>query len=483
MDINSRLKWKVIILTLCLIGILLLLLFSVQNGRDAKEERGQYEDVLKENEMASLQGVGTQQIDSSSETQMEDAENTNLMAESKENVLENPVQNKIEDTNQNIRVLIMTDEYSDYYHQEIHLKVLGGFQINGDGGEVLEDGQELTISTDSPYFLEDEMVLKPLEEGNRLCLLSVARTQGNPSYQGTLTIYRDEKGMHMVNELPVEEYLKGVVPSEMPADYAGEALKAQAVCARTYAVVQMQSDKLSSLHAHVDDSVSYQVYNNISEDERTSQAVEETRGEILCKNQEPIDAYYFSTSHGKTSTDEVWEASAPASYLKSVVCEYDQEEPWYQWEVSFSKEELLKRIQAKYSNVQQIDEISIVERGEGDAVLTVKIVSGEDSIVVSNEYTIRELFSPKGLPIIRKDGSEVEGGTLLPSAYFTLSENLKNGETTSYTFHGGGYGHGVGLSQNGAKHMAMQGSKYQDILQYFYADVEILQIAEAVTGI
>ena len=108
----------------------------------------------------------------------------------------------------------------------------------------------------------------------------------------------------MINELSVEDYLKAVVPSEMPSSYGMEALKAQAVCARTYAYKQMEDARLKEYGADVDDSVNFQVYRNLSPTEPTDQAVESTRGEILCQNGEPIEAYYFSTSSGRTSTDE-----------------------------------------------------------------------------------------------------------------------------------------------------------------------------------
>ena len=103
---------------------------------------------------------------------------------------------------------------------------------------------------------------------------------------------------------------------------------AQAVCARTYAWKQMQGEGVSGYPADVDDSVSYQVYGNIQPQESTSEAVEETKGLILTREGEPIEAYYFSTSAGATSTDEIWGAEEAAPYLKSVVCEFDENSPW-----------------------------------------------------------------------------------------------------------------------------------------------------------
>ena len=106
----------------------------------------------------------------------------------------------------------------------------------------------------------------------------VKRGHGTPVYEGTMEVWPAEEGFYLVNELPFETYLKYVVPSEMPSGYAKEALKAQAVCARTYACKQLQSYDFPECRAHVDDSVSYQVYNNTGAAESTSQAVDETVG-------------------------------------------------------------------------------------------------------------------------------------------------------------------------------------------------------------
>ena len=98
----------------------------------------------------------------------------------------------------------------------------------------------------------------------------------------------------MINELLLEEYLYAVVPSEMPASYPLEALKAQAVCARTYAYARILHAGLPEYGAHVDDSTAFQVYNNILENAQTTKAVRETKGELLWYGQELADTYYYS---------------------------------------------------------------------------------------------------------------------------------------------------------------------------------------------
>lgn len=458
MKLKNKVIWKFIVILLCLLCILLLVFCS---GK--KEDQAQYmnlreERILKENERASIR-------DSKAETNT-----TEKKQEEVKQAEENVPQTEAEDSN--IRVLIKTDNYSSYEHSSLQFSVQGDYKITG-SEEVIPSGETVTVKTDSPYFTQDSFRIEPLEEGCTLTLLSVTRGQGNPVYQGAFTFYKDGNGFRIVNELPVEDYLRGVVPSEMPSSYEMEALKAQAVCARTYAYVQLKDDKLKDLGAQVDDSVSFQVYQNSGTNERTDEAVAQTKGEILCQDGQPIDAYYFSTSHGKTSTDEVWEASAPAAYLKSVVCEYDKEEPWYRWNITFSKEQLLSRIQDTYPEITDFDSLEILEVGEGDAVLSIGIHYQGQSVTLQNEYAIRQLLSPQGMDITRQDGSVVAGGALLPSAYFTLEELQDGGTLTGYTIHGGGYGHGVGLSQNGAQHMAQEGKAYGEILEYFYNGVTL----------
>ncbi len=281
----------------------------------------------------------------------------------------------------------------------------------------------------------------------------------------------------------------------------------------------MQGSRLESFGAQVDDSVSFQVYQNSGEVPESNQAVSETAGQILLSNAQPINAYYFSTSHGKTSTDEVWEASVPSGYLKSVECTYDAAEPWYQWSLTLSMEKLLENAKnlfpgvssiekmeiremgepwyqwsltlsmekllenAKnlFPGVSSIEKMEIREMGEGEAVLELALYTDCGEKILHSEYDIRSLLAPSGIEITRQDGSVVKGTKLLPSAYFTLQENkTETGSITGYEITGGGYGHGVGMSQNGAKGMANAGKNYREILSYFYKDVELGDVAEVV---
>ena len=457
MDWKQKIKWKLFVIFMALLGILVVWCAGkAGEKRSHAEQKILREYAIKENERADVF----------------------VKQEYKESKEEKKEEKKEEET---IKVLLMTNGYSGYYHSSITLKAQGNYEIQGSVPGRLLDGETMELHPGSQQLEGGSMKFLPLEAGSRLQVLSLSRGQGNPAYQGALTVYQDEQGLRMVNELGLEEYLCAVVPSEMPASYPMEALKAQAVCARTYACVQMRGSRLESFGAQVDDSVSFQVYQNSGEVPESNQAVSETAGQILLSNAQPINAYYFSTSHGKTSTDEVWEASVPSGYLKSVECTYDAAEPWYQWSLTLSMEKLLENAKNLFPGVSSIEKMEIREMGEGEAVLELALYTDCGEKILHSEYDIRSLLAPSGIEITRQDGSVVKGTKLLPSAYFTLQENkTETGSITGYEITGGGYGHGVGMSQNGAKGMANAGKNYREILSYFYKDVELGDVAEVV---
>lgn len=333
-----------------------------------------------------------------------------------------------------IRVLLMTTGYGGYFHERAD-------------------------------YVENE------EEGT-FRVLSIERSYGNPVYHGTLEVQETDQGYLLINEVSMEDYIKGVVPSEMPASYEEEALKAQAVCARTYAYRQMQEGRLQSYGADVDDSVSFQVYNNQKATEKTDQAVTDTAGMIMTYENEPIEAYFFSTSSGTTSTDEVWcEETAPC--LKSIVTDFDADMPWYRWQVTFSAEKIEELLMQNGYEIGKIENIDIIRKSQGGAATLCEFQGSEGSVQIENEYTIRSLLSPEGLEIVRQDGSVVTNFHILPSAYFSCEAVTEEDQLTGFTFYGGGYGHGVGMSQNGANEMAKQEYEWLDILNYYFEDFKI----------
>ena len=355
-----------------------------------------------------------------------------------------------------IRVLLMDSSYEGYFHQEVTLFFDGKTQT------YLHGQMEVPLVTVEPCSGETQV-------------LSLKRQQGCPRYPGKLFLKDCEEGILLINELALEEYLERVVPSEMPAAFEIEALKAQAVCARTFARKKMEESRFEEYGADLDDSVNDQVYNNISLQTETSRAVRETKGEVLCQNGELIEAYYFSTSAGMTSTDEIWGAVPAASFLKSVECSFDQEDPWSSWSVVIPWDCLKKQAAGKWGTDCNVKNIEIVRKSISGAVTGLQVQTENGLYILEKELEIRRFLSPCGLAVAKKNEEMVTGGNTLPSAYFTMDVD----RNVSVTVSGRGCGHGVGMSQNAANHMAEQGKNYRDILNYFFKDVDILRLDTA----
>ena len=350
-----------------------------------------------------------------------------------------------------IRVLLMTTDFESRYHEKVTVSY-NGKEITFDSEELKKNGNKVRIPA----------------QKDGIQILSVERQSGKPVYEGSLEIIPAEEGLLLVNELSLEKYLTAVVPSEMPSTYEKEALKAQAVCARTYAWKQIQEQRLHELEADVDDTVNFQVYGNMEPQKAATEAVRETEGQILCQDGEAVEAYYFSTSAGVTSTDEIWGSDEAAPYLRSVPCKFDEEEPWSSWIVELPWKMLEDRIREKGEGTV-LRSVTVTRRSESGAATALEAVSDKDSCIIENEYEIREFLAPVNCTITEKDGTETTGGRLLPSAYFEL-ERTQNG---NLQVRGKGYGHGVGMSQTGADKMAEQGYDYREILDYFFRNITV----------
>ncbi len=350
-----------------------------------------------------------------------------------------------------VRVLLTDTDFRSVYHPSV---------------TVFYNEKEYTWTEEQLKKTGETIHIPEQKEG--IQILSIERQQGKPVYRGTLDIQWKSEGLILVNKLPLEEYLCSVVPGEMPASYEGEALKAQAVCARTYAWKQIQQQSLDEYGADVDDSVNYQVYGNSQPQASATEAVNATEGRIITQNGEAVEAYYFSTSAGVTVTDEVWGAETPASYLKSVPCRFDENMPWSRWQVKIPWETLAERAAKATGEKSKLLSLSAEKTDQNGAVTGLRVITETASVLLENEHTIREFLSPEGLDITEKDGTVTRGGSLLPSVFIQIEEDGKE-----VTITGKGYGHGVGMSQNGANAMAKEGYSWQEILDYFFRNIEI----------
>ena len=261
-------------------------------------------------------------------------------------------------------------------------------------------------------------------------------------YSGEIDIWRGDGGLYIVNELPLEDYIKDVVAAEVGQDWDMEALKAQAVISRTYAVYQ-EMINTNSIY-QIASSVINQVYKGSSPDVRIAYAVSQTKGEIVTFDGKPIEAFYHSTCGGKTeSPEEVFGKSYP--YLRSVEspCYLS---PYCRWKREIPREEIERGL-----NIIGIKEISIKSYTSTGRVKQVSIRTPSGTVAV-NATDLRKAL----------------GWSRLPSTKFNLWS-----EGDSFLFRGSGYGHGVGLCQWGALQMARDGKSYRDILSFYYPGTTI----------
>ncbi len=375
-------------------------------------------------------------------------------------------ENELSGLEKKIRVLIKTDDFQEILHKKIEVFAEHGIVCR------TEEGQEIDLKQQKDWFQNGKIYVCSKKEDDPIILKHLHRACGNPSYEGHLEVYPTEKGLAIINEIDIEDYLEQVVPSEMPSSYELEALKAQAICARSYAYRQIESIAYSEYNAHVDDSTSFQVYGNSRKTEKTSQAVKETVGQIVQYQGAVAATYFFSTSSGRTADIEAWNVKNAENYpyLQDVEVidtegnAYEEDLPWYRWSVEMEKSDL-QAVLEKYSGetVGQLKNIKIKKRGKSGIVLQLEAVGTEGKMTVEFENQIRDALGDERFIVKRQDGSEVFCGNLLPSAFFTIRE-----ENDSYVVEGGGHGHGIGMSQNGANEMAKEGKNCEEILQFFY---------------
>jgi len=260
----------------------------------------------------------------------------------------------------------------------------------------------------------------------------------------------------LVKTLGLEEYIKGVVAAEMPVSFEKEALKAQAVAARTYTLRRLQGKEeileKDIAQAYISEEElkkrwgeKYIIYKS-----KINSAVEETQGEIMVYDDEIIEAVFHSTSAGYTEASEnLWREEKP--YLKSVESKQDENAPDYTVKTSFENDVLVARLEEKYPDIVVTDapllqQIQIIKRSEAGYIMQIQI---GNKIFTGNE--IRVLFN-------------------LRSTNFTINQKGKK-----VTFTTKGYGHGIGMSQYGANYMAQDGAGYKEILKHYYQGVEIVE--------
>lgn len=313
---------------------------------------------------------------------------------------------------------------------------------------------------------KDSLEVQSIENAETINTINTEKSVDNTyEYNKFATIKLLHANTGQIEELPIDTYLYNVVSAEMPADYELEALKAQAVVARTYTIYQISNSKGKHEGADIcDSSTCCQAW--ISKEDRLSKwdenkresnwekivsAVDSTAGKIITYDGKPIDAFFHSNSGGKTEMPvNVW-GGAEFPYLQSVETAGEDTYTQYSSSVTVTNTELLNKLKEKHPEVQidfsKEDSIKILEYTDGGRVKTIKLGNIEIS------------------------GVEVRTTFGLKSANFQIKIDGEN-----IVFEVKGYGHGVGLSQTGSDSMAKNGANYEEIIKHFYTNVEIQDI-------
>ncbi|MBU4602551.1 SpoIID/LytB domain-containing protein [bacterium] len=345
-------------------------------------------------------------------------------------------------------------------------------------------------------------------------------------YRGNIevAIDKEHRKLNVINIIGIEEYLYGVLKKEISPSWPSEALKAQAVAARTFAIFNMNKyiDKGYNICA----STNSQAYGGVNhEDPLTNKAVDETRGIIMVYKGEPINAVYHSDSGGYTENSEnVWGSFLP--YLRSVKSKFEEKvsPPYHTWSYSINEKDLTEKLQKQGHKINSIVSIEPVKKSEtgraSELVFTadnnkvinmktndfrsligvdlirstffnIKVIGKESNITEDTEdkkeiedkeeqkESIKEILEQKKdwtikelLELMKKNKEEKEEEK---EEKVLEAEIVKSDTPLTFIFSGSGNGHGVGMSQWGAYGMTLQGSRYQDILKYYYQGIDIIK--------
>lgn len=400
----------------------------------------------------------------------------------------------------NIRVIIKTSGFRDIFFNEVVFCADSGMIVEtGEESYETAPGETVVFNLDTEHFNEGRIKLIP--KSGEIQFQSVNRGVGTPSYGGTIEVSLYDEGIVVVNEVGIEDYLKKVVPSEMPSGFNPEALKCQAVCARSYAYTELSNNYYSAYGAHIDDSIQFQVYNNSPRAESTDTAVDETAGQVLSYNGEVVKTYYYSTSCGSTTDVTLW-GNTTENYPYFVAecvggvdrgltltvesefntfikgeneADYDYDCTLYRW----SMEESVKEISEEFTrstgkNVGNITDIEVLERVNGGAAVKVKVTGDKGETVIDSESAIRAAFGNANVDMNTKSGTTKYAN--LPSTFCVFEKVTEGKKLTGFKITGGGYGHGIGMSQNAANKMA-ESMTYAQILEFFYRGTTLTLIS------
>lgn len=415
--------------------------------------------------------------------------------------------------------------------KKITLESAAGFTLSNRATQkAFAGGQKAVLTADLPWF--DQGIVSA--SGDISLTFPGGETR---DYHGKIELERRGEAIAVVHQLPLEEYLLGVVPYEMPVRFGQGALEAQAICARGYAYNQFFANSFGSLGAHVTDTTQSQVFMGRDTAPEAKKAVEDTAGQCLVAEGRVAQTYFYSASAGfGTREVDVWTADGEfretgKSYLEGQnhgvsVAEpkteaewlafwqdwsidgYDKDAPWYRWKVYYGAGQMTEILQKTLEETRKINPalvrvkqgdgsfkegalgqlgsltgVQVIQRGQGGVIQILELTFTKGAVQVRTENAVRRVLSPtkvgggEEIKLQRSSGGTLIGQKLLPSGYFAVKE-MKNekGLLTGIALYGGGCGHGVGMSQYGAKALGEQGLSGAEILGTYFPGTTVEQV-------
>ncbi len=403
-------------------------------------------------------------------------------------------------------------------------------------------GELITFSSNRPTGTVIE--LAPTEVDGRFTVKNGSTKKGD-NYPGLIHLHYTSNGLQVTNLVPLEEYISGVICSEMPSSYGLEALKAQAVCARSYVLSKGGALGYEEAGAHVDDSTSYQVYGKTWASGDALDAVIETAGEVVIAPDGTVaDTMFYSTSNGYSQTqkadkfpylarkyislsntdplkeakvltdDKVIDTSKSIEDAFAIYIKNQDENAlengmqYFRWECDLDMNAGLDKVKeaivSNYTSVNttkndegnvklELDDnmrkhvldashntlnkngfgafkgMEVKKRSTGGVITSLSVEFENGCVIINDELLIRKILG-KATDSVTLTGNSKKDTTSLPSAAFSFTPVEKG-----YHVYGGGFGHGCGMSQSGAKALAAEGKNYKEILKFFYKDCDVLR--------
>jgi len=292
-------------------------------------------------------------------------------------------------------------------------------------------------------ILGAELRIMPIEGQERV------KFNGKEYRGGVYIKLNKDQTLTVIEEVGLEEYLYGVLPLEMGPNWPLEALKAQAVVARTYTLTQLKRFSDSGYDLSAD--VKSQVYGGSTYDyPAVLEAVRSTSGEVLTYKEKLVETYYHAACGGHT-TSPLWDDDV-IKPLRGVFCKFCRSSANYNWSVTVSNSKVLNYLQSKGLDARKVTGIKSVKKNRSGRTLLLKFSTDNGSKTLD-----------------AKEFRSVMGNTQIKSTYFTGIQRKKDG----FRVYGQGYGHGAGMCQDGASEMAKRGRNYKQILDFYYPGSEL----------